>query len=310
VGTLVGVNDPNFPVSAAIADVAPSDARRVRGRAVLIVGLGVLVLLAAWWMSGDSERDATARDNGEVACVGEEDEGTSYRSGYRVTDGQLGARCFGTEDQRLVDAFAVLSAITPGGQLHDLSSFTGFTQDRGGDLLAYVTIADETGSTFEMAINLDETGDTDELNLTMIHELTHVFAATPNELDRSVDADECNTYWNGEGCYLEASVLAAWVDTFWRDEIDEFDPLAPEYDNGGEQRCSLNPGFFGPYSATSPEEDFAEAFSAFVFGVDARTDGQQQRLDWIAAQPGLDEFRTRAVAAGFAKQPHTFAACG
>jgi len=310
-GTMSGViHDNPSPETNTGLSISASQAP-LRGRAVLLVGLVVILVLAAWWILGVGGVANAPNLNAESgACVGQEDEGTTYRSGYRVTDGQLGSLCFGVEDPRLVNAFSVLSSIVPAGQLLDLSSFTGFTQDGGGDLLAYVARADETGSTFEMAINVNETDDTDELNLTMVHEFTHIFTATPNELDRSVEEEKCNTYWNGEGCYLEDSVMAAWVELFWVPALAGFDPLAPEDDNGGEERCRRNAGFFGPYSATSPEEDFAEAFSAFVFDIEPLTEGQRQRLDWIADQRGLVEFRTRAVAAGFENQPHNFEACG
>lgn len=75
-------------------------------------------------------------------------------------------------------------------------------------------------------------------------------------------------------------------------------------------RRRFDDGYFGAYAATNPEEDFAEAFSAYVFDLEAMTDGQQDRLDWIDARPGLAEFRDRARAAGLTPLENRFDICG
>lgn len=72
----------------------------------------------------------------------------------------------------------------------------------------------------------------------------------------------------------------------------------------------MNPGFLGPYSASNPEEDFAETFSAFVYRLEATTPEVQAKLDWMADQPGLVEFRDRADAAGLGPLPNRFEPCG
>ena len=87
------------------------------------------------------------------------------------------------------------------------------------------------------------------------------------------------------------------------------DPEVESVDDADE-RCADDDGFFGPYAATDPEEDFAEAFSAFVFRLDPATDGQSARLDWIEAQPGLTEFRDNADAAGLTPLDNNFDVCG
>lgn len=242
-------------------------------------------------------------------CLGEQDGEFVYVVGYQVVDGVLGARCWGAENPALVDAWNVLVDIVPPGQLFDLAAFTGFTNE-GGDLLAFVTIADDAGSLFEMAVNVEQTDNTEELHLTMVHEFAHVFAATPNELDRGISDRDCATYWNGEGCYTESSIMAEWVEMFWADKVDSFDPTAPESPEDADERCALDPGLFGPYAGTSPEEDFAEAFAAYVLQVPDETDGQLERLNWIDAQPGLREFRDRAISTGYGPQPHNFDPCG
>ena len=78
----------------------------------------------------------------------------------------------------------------------------------------------------------------------------------------------------------------------------------------GEQRCPLDAGFFGPYAASSPEQAFAEAFSAYVFQLEPDSRHQQQFLGWIDTQPGRAEFRDRAVQAGLGPLPTLFDYCG
>jgi len=157
-----------------------------------------------------------------------------------------------------------------------------------------------------MAVNIAETqADKDEATLTMAHEFTHVFTALPGEIDRFIDAEDCTTFDNGEGCYRDDSILNEWFETFWQSA-----PGDPTAESDGQQRCDLDAGFFGSYAATTPEEDFAEAFSAYVLRVDANTDGQQKRLDWIDQQAGLREYRDRAIALGYGPQAHNFDRCG
>ncbi len=47
-----------------------------------------------------------------------------------------------------------------------------------------------------------------------------------------------------------------------------------------------------------------------MFEVEPVTDGQADRLAWIALQPGLDEFRTRAVDAGLTPLDNNSDVCG
>ncbi|MCB0991586.1 MAG: hypothetical protein KDB16_11440 [Acidimicrobiales bacterium] len=233
---------------------------------------------------------------------------------YRVVDGELGELCFGQDDQTLVDAWEALSAMSPKGQLTDLGLFAGFESPDAGDevTLAFVNALDDDGNQFQMSINLpvaDE--DPDELLLTMAHEFTHVFTSTVTQMDRSAEAEfDCDTYYNGEACYYEDSLMWAWIDEFWGELAAEVDPFADASAADGEDRCEREPQFLGAYAASTPEEDFAESFAAYVFDVPAPTDEVQAKLDWIDAQPGLSEFRDRAIDAGMGPLVGNFDICG
>lgn len=254
---------------------------------------------------------AATRDDGQ--CLPDEDAGSDqggveFNLAYQVVDGELGAACFGSPNGTVEDAWRILADLVPPGQLRDLAVFAGFssTEDADGVTLAFVQALDDDATQFLMAVNIAETeNDRDEATLTMAHEFTHVFTALPTEIDRTIEPSDCTTFDNGEGCYRPESILNQWYDTFWQNA-----PGDPTDESGADERCDLDAGYFGNYAASNPEEDFAESFSAYVLRVEAKTPGQQARLDWIDGFAGLREFRDRAVALGYGPQAHNFDACG
>ena len=270
---------------------------------------------------GDAGSDAETVDlaatRDDVDCSDDElgaDDVISFTAAHYVVDGVLGALCSGDEDERLFQAWDALATIAPQGQLGDLGVFSAFEEADAGDevTLAFVQPLDADGTMFQMSVSLDEYEfDPEEALLTMAHEFSHVFTATPLQIDRTVEAAEnCTTYDNGEGCFLEDSLMSRWVETFWVDYIDDFDPMVEASGAEGEERCAQDAGFLGSYAASTPEEDFAESFSAYVFDVEAATPEQQERIDWMADQPGLVEFRARAEAAGLTPVRNGFDVCG
>lgn len=296
-------------------------------RRTLLLCLPLLLLAAACGASGEvaegpdlagaSERTATRDD---VDCspdaIGEDDEST-FEVVHVVVDGQLGAPCLGEEDPVLLEAWEDLATITPPAQLTDLALFGGFVGPDGdeGDeqTLAFVLPIDVDGELFQMAVNLDAyEDDRNEALLTVAHEFAHVFTSLPSELDRSDEAFEtCETYLGASGCFVEGSLIDAWVLEFWPDDLlADLDPDVAPSAEGGEDRCERDPGFLGPYAASDPEEDFAESFSAYVFDLEVETPELQAKLDWLAGQPGLAEFRERADAAGLTPLENAFEPCG
>lgn len=266
----------------------------------------------------DAAATETTGSRNDVDCTAEglgSDDAVAFTSAHPVVDGRLGEVCFGDVDQRLIDAWQSLATIAPQGQLADLGLFGGFDAVGDGDdvTLAFVNTLDDDGTLFQMSVNLVESdADPAELQLTMAHEFTHVFTALPSQVERTVEAiDACDTYYNGEGCYYDDSIMFQWIEEFWGDGlIDQIDPEAEATADDGQARCDADPGFFGAYAASTPEEDFAEAFSAFVFGIETFSDEQQERIDWIAARPGLAEYRDRAIEAGVPTPPNNFDECG
>jgi len=268
-----------------------------------------------------NERISTADTRDEVDCDAEalgEDDQTEFVTAHFVVDGKLGAMCFGEEDPTMAVAWDQLVAITPPGQLTDLGLFAGFIpaaseDDEADTTLAFVNVIDDEGTAFQMSVNLDAfDDDPDEARLTLAHEFSHVFTSTSTQLDRSPEAVEtCATHFSGEGCYLPDSLMAEWIDVFWDPgELASIDPNREAEVDDGAERCATDPSFLGPYAASTPEEDFAESFSAFVFEVEAPTDEVQAKLDWFADQPGLLEFQDRAIDARLGPLVGSFEGCG
>ena len=284
-----------------------------------VLAAGLLALAgAACGSDGTGGQSSGAFPDDEVDCSEQAltggDEGFVFTSAYVVADGELGELCFGADDPVIVDAWESLATIAPRVQLADLLLFAGFEPDGDdeADTLAFVNSIDADGSAFQMSVNtLDAVADPDELLLTLAHEFSHVFTATSTQLDRTDETiDECDTWFNGEGCYVDDSLMLAWIDEFWTGPVlDSVDPLE-DSPADADARCDQDDGFFGPYAATNPEEDFAEAFSAFVLELEPVTEGQAERLDWIAEQSGLAEFRDRAIAAGLTPLANDFDVCG
>lgn len=292
--------------------------RRIAGAVV------ALALVAGACDSGSDEADSGAEvaaptaTRDDVDCSAEglgADDTFAFTTAHVVVDGQLGELCFGEPDQRVTEAWDSLATIAPAGQLADLGLFGGFEASEGGDevTLAFVNPLDADGTLFQMSLNLESYDDDPaEAQLTMAHEFAHVFTLLPSQIDRTFEAiDNCDTYYNGEGCYLESSLMWQWISEFWGNGlINLVDPEGEATAEAGQDRCDNDAGFLGAYAASTPEEDFAESFSAYVFDIEMFTDEAQARIDWIAAQPGLVEFRERAVAAGVPTPPNNFGECG
>jgi hypothetical protein len=229
---------------------------------------------------------------------------------YGVDDGRLSAApCFGRPSEVVEAAWDDLSAITPAELTDGVAIVAGFTGS--DDTLAYAAPVDDDSDEHLIAVAIDAAiDDPEELRLTMAHELAHVFTQTTDQIDVAVFGDECETFFNGFGCFEVDAYVTAWIDQFW--PPDEIATLPADYSvdiEGGEDRCDIDPSFPGSYAASHPEEDFAESFSAFVFDVDLPA-SLASRLEFFADYPEFMAMRD-AVRSGDEKPPpNTFDPCG
>jgi hypothetical protein len=241
----------------------------------------------------------------------------AFLTAHHVIGDTLGALCFGDEDPRLIRAWELLRLITPAHEFAHLVLLAGFDRGDGptgplGELVAWVNdVGNADGTQFQMSINL-VAAEEDEgaLILTLVHEFAHVFTQRPDQLDRTMDPFACPTFYNGTGCFEHGSYIAEWISRFWHpDDIAAVDPWEEDVE-GAKNRCSVDGGFLGVYAATAPEEDFAEAFSAFVLDVPVDSEGLVERMLFFEGYPDLVAFRTLARAAGLTPQENIFEPCG
>ncbi len=253
-----------------------------------------------------------------------EDEGIVTAMHF-VVDGEIRRACYVDQagedvsdvviddDPRLIAAWDALASITPHELLDDISLVAGYEPCSSCDTLAFVSALDVEASFFIVAVDVVAAfEDPDELRLTMMHELTHVFAQEPDEqLTVSAKPDECATYHNGVGCFTPDSYVWAWIEEFWPPELLDTLPVdgATADDDDAMARCSIDPAYTSSYAALHPEEDFAETFSAFVYDVvvDPALDA---KLAFFDRYPEFVEIRENARAAGLSGLTAAFDGCG
>jgi len=230
---------------------------------------------------------------------------------YGVTRGRLNdSPCFGEPDPVVERAWTSLASAAPAALTDSVAVMAGFDSD-GGDTAAYASSIDDDTEAFLIAIAVDAGQiDPEELQLTLAHELAHVFTQTTSQLDIAVFADECDTYFNGFGCFRDDAFITAWIDTFWSPQDLASLPIDGEADEpGGLVRCEANSGFVGSYAASHPEEDFAESFAAYVYGVDLPP-AVQSRIDFFDGYTAFAEMRDNIRASGSDGLPNNFDTCG
>ncbi len=281
------------------------------------VALWALLAVLASGCTGPEEderaSDAQAEfvEDSTVACdptdVGEEEgEVTTI---YSVLDGELDALCYGVSDPVVEASWDSLATVANSEALADVLLFAGY--EAAADTMAFAGPIDDDNQQFVIAVDIvSAADDADELRLTMVHELAHVLTQTPDQLDTDLLPEECETLWNGLGCFRSDSYVAGWVEQFWTDEDVASLPGDGAIDEaGGEDRCVLEPNFVGSYAASHPEEDFAETFSAWVFSVDVDAE-LAPKFDYFATFPELVVMRQAAIQAGLVDLPSNFDRCG
>jgi len=230
---------------------------------------------------------------------------------YAVRNGRLAATpCLGEASDVVVAAWNDLAQITPPQLIAGVTLVAGF-DDAASDTLAFaVPIGDDSDEHLIAVGIFSAVDDPAELRLTMAHELAHVFTQTSDQIDVAFFAEECDTFFNGFGCFQPDAYLTEWIDLFW--PAAELATLPGDYAadiEGGDRRCELDAGFPGSYAASHPEEDFAESFSAYLFDVDMPA-GFDERLAFFDEHPEFVAMRQAIRRTGDPMPPGNFDECG
>ncbi len=268
------------------------------------------MLAAVLALAGCSNLESTDISPCDREQIGEED--GPLIGAYEVVDGELATLCFGMADARLAESWSILTDIASPAELAPVVVFAGYRSDGSNSgNIAFAGPLGESNESFVVAVDLDEASkDLDELRVTMAHEFAHVFTQVTAQVDADSSRASCETFWNGSWCFASDSYMAEWVGQFWSDDaISELPASGVPDTEGGEDRCNIDPSFLGSYAASHPEEDFAESFAAFVYGIDV-PDGLGAKQVFFDRYPELVAYKDRAQDAGESDLPNNFDRCG
>ena len=230
---------------------------------------------------------------------------------YRLRDGDIRELCFGLRDVDVESAWARLSALADPAHQSPVALLAVYEGD-GAGIVAYAGPSTGSGGIYVGDLWLIAAQDTAtrinpvEADLTMAHELSHVFTGLDDQIDYdTLVRDGCNGRFPAfNWCFQADAYINQWVSTFWSEaELEVY------YDDSIDSTtlCVEGHDFAGTYATTSPFEDFAEAFSAYVYSVDLPN--LAAKYAWFDSQPVLKGYKDRAIAADRYDYPDTFGTC-
>lgn len=232
---------------------------------------------------------------------------------YRLRDGAIRELCYGWRDENVEEAWTRMIAVADPVHFGPVA-LLGIYEGTGSGIVAYAGPAFGVDNAYIGDLWLISAQDAatdlypDEADLTMVHELTHVFTQLDNQIDFASPAGgtDCAPRFEFSEtlCFTAESYLDQWVQSFWSPE-----ELAVYRDDevANTTLCVEGHDFTGSYATTSPQEDFAESFSAYVYGVDLAN--QAAKFAWFDGFPELSAYKDRAVTLGLIDYPNTFGSC-
>ncbi len=238
---------------------------------------------------------------------------------YRLRDGAIRELCYGLRDENVEEAWARLAELADPAHQSPIALLAVYEGD-GAGVVAYAGPSSGNGGSYAGDLWFIAAQDTAtrinpvEADLTMSHELSHVFT----QLDDQIDFDSFNR--NGcdgrfpafNWCFQSESFMNQWVSNFWSaQELAVYEAnhdYDPSNDVDSETLCVDGHDFAGTYATTSPYEDFAEAFSAYVHGVNLPN--LEAKFAYFDSQPILEGYRDRAAETDRFNYPDTFGSCG
>ncbi len=184
--------------------------------------------------------------------------------------------------------------LIPADQREMIAAFELVPEEFGG---AYVYPTEEDPTQWVLGLGL---GLGDDLDFVIVHEYAHLLSLQASQVPPSSDADGCETYFTGEGCAIDGSLMDEFVERFWSEEQqstvrelfenEDWDGLDDFYSDNAED-------FVTDYAITNPAEDFADTFATFVtedepdnLGSDDLTIAEQ-KIEWLWSLADMVELR-------------------
>ena len=220
--------------------------------------------------------------------------------------------------------WTISRALIPDGDEFRIERFI-LAQDGRTDTLAFVATLDDQGRSWEYGINLQDLNLLDrsvfeELLSTIIHEYAHIL--TLNETQVTYDSALLDSYtdmemsdaeyeallveveadcsaaagvFDGEACFMPGSYLFDFYRGFW----DWYGEDALELAFEGTLFEDYGTDFVNDYAATSPTEDFAESFAAWLMPEHEAfliTETVEDKFAFFESQPELMTLRAQIEA--------------
>ena len=206
--------------------------------------------------------------------------------------------------------------LIPQEQRSMVYAFVIFT-DGPGETMAAVEPDPGDPNRWSLAVDIADADDQGEFTSTLIHEFGHLLTLNerqvPPDQQLALEPDNetlyeeaaaaCSTYFPGEGCSEPESYINAFFGQFWDgiyDEWMEVDAEADEelyYERLDEFYQDRQDQFVTDYAATTPEEDIAESWTAFVLQSKPAGDSiAEQKILFFYAYPELVRLRAELVA--------------
>ena len=214
--------------------------------------------------------------------------------------------------QRIWDFFA---KIIPSGQRRKIKDFVIATDGSGG-VLASISLLTADLSNWQLNVDIVDSVDPTNMTYTLLHEFGHLLTLdsaqitpdlqvlqNPNNLQvYATESATCPQFLTLEGCSKPDSIINNFYQKFWVKLYDSWAKINAVTDPAtynkqlGEFYFAHQDQFVTSYSATSPEEDIAEAWAHFIF--DARPTGNSiaaQKLLFFYGYPDLVSLRNQIV---------------
>lgn len=145
------------------------------------------------------------------------------------------------------------------------------------------------------------TGLDPDLDLFLVHEFAHLLTLNADVTVPAWTADECGeTYFVGDACVVDGSILDEFVDRFWEPaDVEEISGyyVNGEWDEIDDFYAENADEFVSSYAATNPMEDLAETFMVFVLYEPPVFDAvADQKIEWLWEDPAMVALRDAILA--------------